>query len=221
VTPGQGPREGIYLGAALAVVEQQINERLDVLTRRRRTVTRALIAGLVVTTLGGGAATAAALTFAAAPSAPEVTVVETSLELHCVQGETADVPAFFTARLTVLGEAAADVDTAAICGAAFAAVGSDGGALRDSTPDELLANATALVADSAGLVDGETTVLESSFGAVSDSAGDGTRVTSCERADDGRVVVLVGTRDTSAAGAAPAALLCRANDGYRLYRGAR
>ncbi|PRY68132.1 hypothetical protein B0I08_105297 [Glaciihabitans tibetensis] len=218
-----GPREGIYLDSALAIVEQQVNERIDAVTHRRRTASRALIVGLLVTTLGGGVATAAALTITPAPAAPSM-MVESSLELHCVDGPATIVPAVFTARLSVRAKAGSELDLAAVCAGARVAVASDSaGTLQDSTPDELLRVATDIVTASATQSSNQSSnqsadVAEASFGPLQPSAPTPTRFTTCERASDGRVVVLMTAGDAGADSVADESARCLANDGYRLYK---
>ena len=59
-----GPKAGIHLDAAMAVVEQEVNERIDRIQDRRRRLSRVVVGALLVGTVAGGAATAAALTAA-------------------------------------------------------------------------------------------------------------------------------------------------------------
>jgi hypothetical protein len=212
-----GPREGIYLAAALAVVEQQVNERLDGVVARRRRATRALLVGLLVTTLAGGAATAAALTVIPEPTTPTV-MIESSLELHCIDGDSTAAPALFTARISVRTEAGSPLDLAGICSTARAALVADhADALQTATPDDLLDAASAIVTTSTEKSSSELVdVVEASFGSAQPTAGP-TDVATCERSRDGRLVVLMTVHNTIANTLAAQSARCLANDGYELF----
>ena len=216
---GPGPREGIYLDAALAIVEQQVNERIDVLAQRHRTTSRALIVGLLVTTLGGGVATAAALTISPEPPAAP-TMMESSLELHCVDGPSTTAPALFTARFSLRTAAGSSIALAAICAAARSAVVADAApSLQDASPDDLLAVATDIIATSTAQKSIQwVDVAEASFGSVQPSATAPTSFTTCERSSDGRLVVLMTLPGADANTTTAQTARCLANDGYRLYK---
>lgn len=151
---GTGPKEGIYLDAALGAVGERVDERIDRMVATRRLRTRILVAVLSITTVVGGAATAAALTFATAPGEPTTRMVERVVS--CVEGEDPDAEAFFAARLLVAETDAARLDSAALCDAAGAMLAARP-ELADANPAQLLAIAADLARSTAEQleIDGE------------------------------------------------------------------
>ena len=152
-----GPAEGRHLEAKLAIIGQQVEERIDVLQGRRRRTLRIGVAALAALALGGTAATAAALSYT--PPATVVVEVPVTIEnLRCV--DDAGV-AYFTVRYAVPASEADPVDREAACDTARAvAAGID----PDATPEQLLDTAAAVLAESA---DGaELQVLHATFGAI-------------------------------------------------------
>jgi hypothetical protein len=150
------PAEGRYLDAKLAIIAQQVDERVDGIQGRRRRGLRAGVALLAAVSLGATAATAAALSYS--PPATVVVEVPVTVEnLRCVEGDTA----YFTARYTVPADEPDPVDRDAACATArVAAAELD----PEATPEQLLAIAREVLAESA---DGaEIRVLHATFGAV-------------------------------------------------------
>lgn len=143
---GTGPKEGVYLDAALGAVGERIDERIDRMVAKRRMRTRALVAVLSITTVVGGAATAAALTFATAPDQSTAPPVER--EVSCVDGADPDAEAFFTARLLVAETDVARLDSTALCDAAGAMLAARP-ELADANPAQLLAIAADLARSTA------------------------------------------------------------------------
>lgn len=155
-----GPAEGRHLEAKLAIIAQQVDERIDAIEGRRRRGARAGAAALVLLALGGGAATAAALSYP--PPATVVVEVPVAVEsLRCAEGADADAPAYFTARYSFPAGASDPVDRTSACGAArTVAADLD----PDATPEQLLELAAQVLAESA---DGaELRVLHATFGAL-------------------------------------------------------
>ena len=209
-----GPKEGIYLDAALAVVEQQVDERIDRIVDRRRRMTRLTIGVLLSTTLAGGALTAAALTYFPQEVLPAAEPL-VAVELHCVEGGDATAPAYFTARFRVTEAGASRTDPADVCSAARSTL-TESTELANANPAALLRIATRVVASAEaepeeGAAAAAPEVSEASFGALQLTGSIELGV--CERASDGRLVVLTLPRDD-----APASwsAQCREAEGYRL-----
>lgn len=151
-----GPAEGRHLDAKLAIIGQQVEERIDVLERRRRRGWRIGVGMLGAVALGGTAATAAALSYA--PPATVVVEVPVIVEsLRCVD----EGGAFFTARYSYPADEPDPVDRDAACATAWEAASSLD---PDATPEQLLALAGRVLAESAG--GGEFRVLHATFGPV-------------------------------------------------------
>lgn len=138
------PKEGIYLDAALAVIGEQVDERIDQLARRRVRRTRALIASLAVATVASGSVAAVALT-SLAENDP-VTAAESrsvAAEVRCVDGPPGDtLAAYFTARYRT--PETVEVDSVAVCEAARVAV-EDDETLLDAAPSQLVTAARELI----------------------------------------------------------------------------
>lgn len=212
-----GPKTGIHLDAAMAVIEQEVNERIDRIQDRRRRLSRAVVGVLLVGTVAGGAATAAALT-GAPPQTPPVVAAPLVVELHCVEGADPRASAYFTLRYRVAEEDAPAIVASGVCAAARAAL-SDSIEVAEADPAELLAIASLIVdtAIPAG-VDVDYTVDEASFGptvppAISVAYG------ICERESDGRIAVLSLPAESAPDTAAGWASRCMLTDGYRLAGG--
>lgn len=151
-----GPVEGAHLEAKLAIIGQQVEERIDRLQGRRRRGLRIGIAALAVVALGGTAATAAALSYT--PPATVVVEVPVTIEnLRCVDGDAA----YFTARYAIPAADPDPVDRDAACAAARKAASTLDPA---ATPEQLLAIAAGLLAESADGAD--IRVLHATFGPV-------------------------------------------------------
>ncbi|MBD3941872.1 hypothetical protein IF188_09215 [Microbacterium sp. NEAU-LLC] len=211
------PREGIYLDATLAVIGEQVDERIDELTRRRGRRVRIGIATLAVATIASGAATAVALTSRAGEQEPAASAPLTvTREVHCVDRPDPGVAAYFTARYRTGDDVS--VDDAALCASARSAIAADDGAIAQDSPAELVARALELVRSAAtvdaaapGTADGPAPaavgVDEASFGLL--SAGAGASFVVC--AAGGDLNVVVSTRSAATNGVERAAL-CAAVD---------
>ena len=205
-----GPKVGTHLDAAMAVVEQEVNERIDRIQDRRRRISRFVVGTLLVGTVAGGAAAAAALT-SAPPDCTPVVVAPLVFELHCVEGVDASASAYFTVRYQVAPDDSVAISQSGVCSAARAAL-SDSIELAGSEPAELL-EVAALIIDAAA--DGaEFTVDEASFGVIALSASADVAYGVCERESDGRVVVLALPTATAPGTPAGWASRCMQTDGY-------
>jgi len=175
------PREGIYLDAALAVIGEQVDERIDELTRRRGRRLRIGFATLAVATIVSGAAAAVAFTSRAADDAPTASAPLTETrEVHCVDDTDPATRAYFTARFRAADDVV--VDDAALCAAARTAIAADDGDIAQDSPAQLVARALELVR-SAATMDAASTgasedpapppvsVDEASFGLPTAGAG--------------------------------------------------
>lgn len=166
------PAEGSYLDAKLAVIAQQIDERIDGIQGRRRRRVRFGVAALAVLAVGGTAATAAALSYS--PPATVVVEVPTVVEsLHCIEGVDASAPAYFTVRYSLEADEPDPVDAVEACTAARS-VDID----SDATPEQLLRVAAQLLADSSSVGGEEPTVRHATFGSI-DAAQAATGSTIC------------------------------------------
>jgi hypothetical protein len=161
-----GPAEGAYLNAKLAVIAQQVEERIDGLQGRRRRGLRIGMAALAVLAVGGTAATAAALSYAP-PATVTVEVPVVLKSLHCIHGVDASAPAYFTVRYSLRADERDPVDAVAACAAArLAEVDSD------ATPEQLLSMASRLLADASPTGSDALTVRHATFGWVDAAPGD-------------------------------------------------
>jgi hypothetical protein len=140
---GDRPAEGAYLDAKLAVIAQQVDERIDGIQGRRRRGLRLGVAALAVLAVGGTAATAAALSYA--PPSTIVVEVPVAVErVRCIEGTDATASAYFTVRYAVPAGDAGSVDSITVCRTAHASQD----VIDDLTPEELLDRAAEiLVAD--------------------------------------------------------------------------
>ena len=155
-----GPAEGRHLEAKLAIIGQQVEERIDDLQGRRRRALRIGVALLATVALGGTAVTAAALSYT--PPATVVVEVPVVIEnLRCVDGSDADAPAYFTVRYSIPADAPDPVHRDAACDAARdAARGLD----PRATPEQLLEVAAEVLSASSG--GARLRVLHTTFGPV-------------------------------------------------------
>ncbi|UJP10463.1 hypothetical protein L2X99_01830 [Microbacterium sp. KUDC0406] len=193
------PKEGVYLDAALAVIGEQVEERIDELDRRRRRRARVGVSALVAATLLSGSAAAYAIAQSHRPphQAPIVEVSETR-QLSCVEGADASAPAYFT--VSYRADPAASVDAMAVCADARSTLASETARIARSSPVQLVAIATRLLkADAAD----RFTVEAASFGTI--SADPATPVRVC--GDGDATVVLVAPPD---AGSSPPIVVCSA-----------
>ena len=212
-----GPKAGTHLDAAMAVVEQEVNERIDRIQDRRRRLSRAVVGVLLVGTITGGAATAAALTALSPEPAPVAEPL--AVELHCVDGADASAAAYFTVRYRVPVDDASAIDEVGVCSAARNAL-SDSLEISESEPAELLEVAVLIV--QAAVPDGRTpevTVEEASFGPPVTLSVGAVAHGSCERESDGRIVVLALPTEVAPHTPAGWASRCMLTDGYRLAGG--
>lgn len=149
------PKEGIYLDAALGVIGEQIEERIDEMSRRRRLLMRVAVLALSAVTVVSGSYAAAALSgvFGSPDAAPAPAASTVDARVLCIDGgDAADAP-FFTVSYRV--PAAEDTDEVALCSAARELLASDAADMADSTPETVVAVA-------AGLFD-ETTAAAPGF----------------------------------------------------------
>ncbi|MEZ3159343.1 hypothetical protein AB1K54_02220 [Microbacterium sp. BWT-B31] len=170
------PKEGIYLDAALAVVGEQLDERIDELSRRRRMGARAGIAALSVLAVASGSV-AAAVALSAAPATPAQQAALTAEHvLRCVEDDGTGRDAYFTLRYrTGVGDASAD--EVRVCASAWSALERDQAMLVAATPDRLVQIAEGFVAaalvvdDESGNPAPQVAVTDASFGRLSGSGG--------------------------------------------------
>lgn len=148
-----GPKDGIYLDAALAVIGQQIDERIDALSRRRRVRARVGIAALSIAALASVSAAAYAFSTVAAQSSavamsPSPTVAG---EVRCIDGVDAAAAAYFTASYRV-GEKER-VDDVALCVRAHDAIAAAPLQYEQLTPAQAVAAAVTLIGTDTVAVD--------------------------------------------------------------------
>lgn len=187
------PKQGIYLDAALAVIGEQVDERIDEIERRRRRSARWGVAALSLAVVASGSVAAVALSAQrAADVAPPPVAATVAHELRCVEGADAGAASYFTMRFR---SADADVtDTAAaLCDRAWKHLGEDGDALRSASPAELVALAETFAAAD----DIEIDVTRAAFGAREASGGARAFVT-CAQGADAVVLTLRGDLPTRA-----------------------
>lgn len=157
------PKQGVYLDAALAVIGEQVDERIDQLSRRRRARNRIGVAALAVVTVASGSVAAVAVGSAVGgreqgdAAAPTV-----AHEVRCIEGARADGEAYFTVRYRVVESELPDL--VRVCADAWAAIQSDTATLLAATPDELVARAEGMLADAGG---GSPAASEAAFGPIS------------------------------------------------------
>lgn len=186
------PKSGIYLDAALAVIGEQVDERIDELSRRRRLRYRIGLATLSIVALASGSVAAVALSSAGSrKEAPPAAVLTIEHELRCVEGESALRDAYFTVRYRMAEESGADQQR--LCALAWSALETDAAMLRSATPEELIDIAEGLVEESLGVASLDAApamlVSEASFGRLSGALAHPAMV-ACE-SDDTTVVLAV------------------------------
>lgn len=166
------PREGIYLDAALGVIGEQVEERIDELGRRRRVRARLGVFALALAVVVGGSTAAYALVQGgAAPQATSTADAATSLmRLSCVEGSGTGASAYFTASYRIAADAA--IDAAAVCADARATLASDQDRIAQASPRDLVAIAKALMNTD------EVAVHAATFGVLDDEPVNGSVV--CE-----------------------------------------
>ncbi|MFE6736877.1 hypothetical protein [Microbacterium sp. NPDC057650] len=157
------PKEGVYLDAALAVIGEHVEERIDELGRRRHRRARAGVAALIAATLLSGSAAAVAIVQSQrAETAAPVAGESVSRQLSCVEGADAGDPAYFTVSYRIDEESS--VDAMAVCAAARATLSSDAARIAQASPAELVAIATNLLKADAG---DPLRVERATFGSIS------------------------------------------------------
>lgn len=163
------PKEGVYLDAALGVIGEQVAERIDELSRRRRRTTRTGVVALAAVTVFSGSMAAAAMTGAFGSSESggmeQAMALAAPVQLRCVDGTDASDPAFFTVHYRTAEDAG--VDAVAVCAQARTAIAEDAEARSDASPEQLVAMAERIFG-TAGVVDAR--VDHASFGPVAASA---------------------------------------------------
>ncbi len=175
-----GPKEGIYLDAALAVIGEQVEERIDELSRRRRTRRRFGIAALSIFALASGSVAAVALSTVRETEQPVAVALSGEYSVQCVEGESAVRDAYFTVRYrTAEG---AGVDRLHLCGRAWSALASDSTQLRAATPEELIGIAAGYVSAAAPDAGSAVSVSDAAFGRLA-RGGDPPAMIACERGD--------------------------------------
>lgn len=175
-----GPKEGIYLDAALAVIGEQLEERIDELSRRRRTRRRFGIAALSVFALASGSVAAVALSTARDAEQPVAVVMSAEHVVQCVEGESAVRDAYFTIRYRAAE--GAGVDQLHLCGQAWSALASDSTVLRAATPEELIGIAAGYVSAAAPDAGTAVSVSDAAFGRLT-AGGEAPAMIPCERGD--------------------------------------
>ncbi len=193
------PKEGIYLDATLAVIGEQLDARIDELTRRRRTRSRFGVAALAVVALASGSVAAVAITTAGPDAAPAAAAHTEVADLHCIDGLDPARAAYFTVRYRVAPEMV--VEDAATCAAAREAIAADG-SLTEASPAELVGLADRLLEGNATRPEAENAPAPDAVSVEEASAGPLALVTGplapivCT-ADAGTVVYLGAASDVA------------------------
>ncbi len=185
-TQRPGPKEGVYLDAALAVIGEQIAERIDEVERRRRIGARLGAAVLAVSVIASGSVAAVALATRDAEEVPTPIAYAEPATVRCL--ETSDVgdPAYFTVRYRTSAEFG--IDSIRLCRTAWQTILAEGESLRAKSPTELADAAADLIAGAADAT--ETPVVavdEAAFGRVK-----GAQVLSMAVCSEGRETVVLG-----------------------------
>lgn len=199
------PRDGIYLDAALGVIGEQIDERIDELSRRRRRRARAGIAALAMAAVASSSVAAFAITSAVQllPQEPSTATMST-IEVHCVDGEDTLRSAYFAVRFRAAVESTGKPER--VCATARNRLAADDGTIAAATPSEVVAIASEIVAAatrSTTPAAASIAVDEASFGRLSHAGGP--EMTAC-RTDD--LVIVLATPRGAPASPAERALLC-------------
>ncbi|AYF96872.1 hypothetical protein [Protaetiibacter intestinalis] len=192
---GDGPKEGVYLDAALSAVAERVEERIDRLVDRRRHRTRALVATLAGTTLLGGGVTAAALTIGAGDPPPPSYHLES---VRCVEGADDTGASYFAVRFELLDDDRGRIRAEELCRAARDRLAASP-ELASATPARLLAlSEQLLAATSRPLADEPETeidarALSASFGALADPSFTPPTLAVCGAGDSRTVLFDIGT----------------------------
>lgn len=197
------PKEGIYLDAALGVIGEQIDERIDELARRRRGRSRVGVAVLAIATVASSSLAAFAITSAGGGAAPDGPALTRNVEVHCIDGEDAEEAAYFTVRYRAAQTAAGD--PARVCAGARSLLISDDGTIAAGAPTEIVRIASDVVPAAAKRTDAAASAVrveEASFGRL--SAVGGPNMIVCETGD--LAIVLATVPGAVAPGDQP--LLC-------------
>ncbi|HWI30696.1 MAG TPA: hypothetical protein VNT50_04345 [Microbacterium sp.] len=203
------PREGIYLDAALQVIGQHVDERIDELLRRRRLRVRIGICALAMLTLATGSVAAVALTSSVPDALVSAPTARVDGELRCVEGVDASAPAYFSVRYS--GQI--EVDPVDWCSAAWAALDADPEGVSAASPDRLIALAAELASSHVQSAIDETQVREATFGLITTGGGFGLpAMAACTRPDDPRVTVISVARGSEPTDPASWAKRCAAED---------
>lgn len=171
------PKEGVYLDAALGVIGEQVEERIDEIVRRRRVRARVGVVALGALTLASGSVAAVAVTASLQSSrpAPEATASASTAQVRCIDGEDLTATPFFTVTFRI--PAGAGVDEERLCVEARQQLATDAAALGRATPEELVASAEERLLDVSDT--DEIAVEEASYGVLPnarDTGGDGAAV---------------------------------------------
>ena len=164
--PSNGPKEGIYLDATLAVIGQQLDERIDELSRRRRIRLRAVFAAVSLFAVASGSVAAYAATTVSHSETQPVRVASAIADVRCVDALDGNGPAYFAVHYRA--DVSPTADPAAICASAGAALAADPSTYRAMSPDAAIAAATTLVADAGAM---HATVQRATFGVRPASLG--------------------------------------------------
>lgn len=191
------PKEGIYLDAALGVIGEQVEERIDEIVRRRRIRARLGMAALGVLTVTSGSVAAVALTSTLATTAP--TAAETSAphtaQVRCIVGDDIEATPFFT--VTYRAHADAAVDEEALCLGARRQLTTEAAALARATPEELIAAAEVLLLEVSDAAD--AVVEEASYG-VPPTVGGADRTGTGVCVDGSTTTILLGAVERAVGG---------------------
>lgn len=120
------PKTGIYLDATLSVIQSRVEERIDVLQRRRRRGLVAIVLSLVLVAAVSG--TAAAAVLLVPRSGPAVPIVA-SQQFQCVAGSDVAKPAYFGALFGSAHRVSAG-GLVAICAASWPRIGANVGSVK-------------------------------------------------------------------------------------------
>jgi hypothetical protein len=121
------PASGIYLDATLTVIRDRVEQRIDVLQRRRRRGVLALVLSLVFVAAVSGTAAAAVLL---APRSAPVSPIVAAQQLQCVAGSDVAKPAYFGARFAASSRLSLAA-IASVCAAAWPRVEAGVGSVKD------------------------------------------------------------------------------------------
>lgn len=157
-----GPKQGIYLDATLAIIGEQVDERVDELSRHRRTRRRLGITALSVAALASSSVAAVALSSAGRNESPAPVAKSAEHVVECVDGESAHRDAYFTIRFRATE--GAGVDQLRLCAQAWSALETQQPRLASATPDELIDIAHGFVTAAAMIDSIDVSVSDAAFG---------------------------------------------------------